>query len=99
MEKLSKFVQNIVTAASDKLFQKFIWHTPVDQNKPFRLFLIRQIRILVLALQNALNNKIFMLAPALTFFSVLSVVLPPWLWVLPRVLGWKDTWNSSSGLP
>jgi membrane protein len=73
MEKLSKFVQNIVTA-SDKLFQKFIWHTPVDQNKPFRLFLIRQIRIFVLALQNALNNKIFMLAPALTFFSVLSIV-------------------------
>ncbi len=56
------------------LMMKLVWQTPIDQNNPFRLFLIRQIRILVLALQNALNNKIVMLAPALTFFSVLSIV-------------------------
>ena len=73
MEKLYKFVQNKIIAA-DNLFQKFIWQTPIDQNNPFRLFMIRQLRILILALQNALNNKIVMLAPALTFFSVLSIV-------------------------
>lgn len=67
------FLQNLIDR-SFALMMKLVWQTPIDQNRPFRLFLIRQIRIFVLALQNALNNKIFMLAPALTFFSVLSIV-------------------------
>ena len=67
------FLQNL-RDRSFALMMKLVWQTPIDQNNPFRMFLIRQIRILVLALQNALNNKIFMLAPALTFFSVLSIV-------------------------
>lgn len=70
---MTKFIQNQIDA-SVELFQKIIWQTSIDQNNPFQYFLIRQIRIAFLALQGALNNKIFMLAPALTFFSVLSIV-------------------------
>lgn len=67
------FLQNL-RDRSFALMMKLVWQTPIDQKNPLRMFLIRQTRILVLALQNALNNKIFMLAPALTFFSVLSIV-------------------------
>lgn len=70
---MTKFIQNQIDA-SVELFKKIIWQTSIDQNNPFQSFLIRQIRIAFLALQGALNNKIFMLAPALTFFSVLSIV-------------------------
>ncbi len=73
MIKVTKYLQNQIDA-SVELFQKIIWQTLIDQNNPFQAFLIRQIRIAFLALQGALNNKIFMLAPALTFFSVLSIV-------------------------
>ncbi len=67
------FLQNL-RDRSFALMMKLVWQTPIDQKNPLRMFLIRQTRILVLALQNALQNKIVMLAPALTFFSVLSIV-------------------------
>lgn len=47
---------------------------PIDQVNPFRVFLIRQARILYLAFQGALDNKVYLLAPALTFFSMLSII-------------------------
>lgn len=53
---------------------KFLWPDDLDRLSPFKVFLIRQLRILFLALESALQNKIILLAPALTFFSVLSIV-------------------------
>ena len=67
------FLQNLRDRAF-ALMIKVVWQTPTYRVGPLRVFLIRQLRILFLALQGAFQNKIFILAPALTFFSVLSIV-------------------------
>jgi membrane protein len=73
MKKLYKFLQDRFNRAVH-FFQKSVWQIPADQIKPFQAFLIRQLRIIILAIQGALKNKIYMLAPALTYFSLLSIV-------------------------
>ncbi len=73
MNKITKALKGL-RDQSFNILPKFLW--PADSRKfgSVKLFLIRQLQIVYLALEGALQNKIFFLAPALTFFSVLSIV-------------------------
>jgi membrane protein len=73
MKKMIKLFKNLIDQTL-ALVTKVLWPDDIDQLSPFKAFLIRQLRILFLALESALQNKIIILAPALTFFSVLSIV-------------------------
>ncbi len=59
---------------SSALLTKVLWQTDIDRLSPFKAFLIRPLRMIFLAIESALQNKIYLLAPALTYFSVLSIV-------------------------
>jgi membrane protein len=73
MNKITTTLQNLKEQSLD-LLTKMLWPADSERISSFRGFLIRQLRIVYLALESALQNKIFLLAPALTFFSVLSIV-------------------------
>jgi membrane protein len=73
MNKITTTIQNLKEQSLD-LLTKMLWPADSERIGSFRAFLIRQLRILFLALESALQNKIILLAPALTFFSVLSIV-------------------------
>ena len=73
MEKTIEILKNRLRGAY-KILYNVIWQKPIDQLSPFKAFLVRQARVIFLALQSALGNKIYLLAPALTFYSVLSIV-------------------------
>ncbi len=73
MKKMITLLKNLIDHFLAYL-TKVVWHTAIGSNSPFKAFLIRQLRILFLAIEGALQNKIFLLAPALTFFSALSIV-------------------------
>jgi len=51
-----------------------IWRIPIKEFSPVRGFLINQLRILVLALRGVREDKVLLRAPALTFYSLLSIV-------------------------
>ncbi len=68
-----KLFKNLIDQAL-ALVTKFLWPDNIDRLSPFKAFLIRQLRIVYLAVESALQNNIILLAPALTFFSVLSIV-------------------------
>jgi membrane protein len=73
MKKMITLLKNLIEKFS-ACVTKVVWQTSIDNNSLFKAFLIRQLRILFLAIGGALENKIFILAPALTFFSALSIV-------------------------
>ena len=54
--------------------QKEIWVTPLENKSRKYTFLIRQIRIMVLAVRGFLENRVSLRASALTFYTLLSVV-------------------------
>jgi len=51
-----------------------IWHTPMTEISRGRIFLLRQIRIIILAARGFSNDKVQLRASALTFYSLLSVI-------------------------
>ena len=51
-----------------------LWQEGMDQARPSKAFLIRQLRLVVLTFRGARQNKLVMLAPALTYFSLLSII-------------------------
>jgi len=51
-----------------------IWHTPLTEISKGRVFLLRQIRIVILAARGFSNDKVQLRASALTFYSMLSVI-------------------------
>jgi membrane protein len=51
-----------------------IWHTPLSEISRGRIFLIKQLRILVLAARGFTNDKAQLRASALTFYSLLTVI-------------------------
>jgi membrane protein len=51
-----------------------IWHTPMTEISRGRIFLLRQIRIIILAARGFSNDKVQLRASALTFYSILSVI-------------------------
>ncbi len=57
-----------------KFIQEELWRTPVHQKSRSRTFLIRQLRIIILAFRGFLEDRVSLRASALTFYSLLSVV-------------------------
>jgi len=57
-----------------KKWNDTIWHTPLSELSRRKSFLIKQIRILVLAARNSLNDKVNLRASALTFYTLISLI-------------------------
>ena len=57
-----------------KFYQEHILNPNLDEAPTYRFFLIRQIRIIILASRGFIEEKVNMRASALTFYSLLSVV-------------------------
>ena len=51
-----------------------IWHTPLSELSKRRTFLIRQLRIIVIAARGFLNDKVQLRASALTFYTLISII-------------------------
>ena len=51
-----------------------IWHTPLTEISKGKVFIFRQLRIIVLAARGFSTNKVQLRASALTFYSLLSVI-------------------------
>jgi len=51
-----------------------IWRIPLKDLSPRKTFLIKQLRIIVLALRGVREDKLLLRAPALTFYSMFSIV-------------------------
>lgn len=51
-----------------------IWHTPLSELSKRKTFLIKQLRIIVLAGRGSLNDKVQLQASALTFYTLLSII-------------------------
>ena len=52
----------------------FIWHTSLSEISKTRSFIIKQLRIIVLAARGFLNDRVQLRASALTFYSLLSII-------------------------
>jgi membrane protein len=57
-----------------KHLNKIIWYTPLSEISKGRTFLIKQLRIVVLAARGFLKDKVQLQASALTFYSLLSII-------------------------
>lgn len=51
-----------------------IWRTPLSEISKWKVFLFKQLRIIVLAARGFANDKIQLQASALTFYSLLSII-------------------------
>lgn len=69
-------MENPVTWVLDKLkrLNDLIWHTPLSEISKGKTFLLKQLRIFILAAQGFSNDKVSLRASALTFYSLLSVI-------------------------
>ncbi len=67
---------NLVTwvLAQIKRINDAIWHTPISEISKGKTFLIRQVRIIVIAARGFSADKVQLRASALTFYSLLSVI-------------------------
>ncbi len=54
--------------------KKDIWKMPVDELSPVRAFLLRQLQIFIIAVRGLYEDKVYLQASALTFFTLLSIV-------------------------
>lgn len=57
-----------------KDLNELIWHTPLSELTRRKIFLVKQLRIIIIAARGFINNKVQVQASALTFYSLLSVV-------------------------
>ncbi len=57
-----------------KRLNKIIWYTPLSEISKGKTFLIKQMRIIVLAARGFSNDKVMLRASALTFYSLLSII-------------------------
>jgi membrane protein len=57
-----------------KRLNDIIWRTPLTEISKGKVFLFRQLRIIVLAARGFANDKVQLRASALTFYSLLSVI-------------------------
>jgi membrane protein len=69
-------MENPVTWMLDQIkrVNDFIWHTPLSEISRGKTFLLKQLRIFVLAARGFSNDKVQLRASALTFYSLLSVI-------------------------
>jgi len=51
-----------------------IWHTPLSEISKGKIFLFKQLRIILLAARGFSNDKVQLRATALTFYSILAVI-------------------------
>jgi membrane protein len=51
-----------------------IWHTPLSEISKGKIFLFKQLRIILLAARGFSNDKVQLRASALTFYSILSII-------------------------
>jgi membrane protein len=57
-----------------KRINEVIWHTPLSEISKGKTFLIKQLRIVMIAARGFSNDKVQLRASALTFYSMLSVI-------------------------
>jgi membrane protein len=57
-----------------KKWNDAIWHTPLSELSRRKSFFFKQLRIIVLAARNSLNDKVNLRASALTFYTLLSII-------------------------
>ncbi len=57
-----------------KKLNDLIWHTPLSEISKGKTFVLKQMRIVVLAARGFSNDKVQLRASALTFYSLLSVI-------------------------
>jgi membrane protein len=57
-----------------KRLNYIIWHTPLTEISRGKVFLFKQLKIIVLAARGFSNDKVQMRASALTFYSLLSII-------------------------
>lgn len=57
-----------------KQINDFIWHTSISDISRGRSFLIRQLRIIVLAARGFLNDRVQLRASSLTLYTLLSII-------------------------
>jgi len=57
-----------------KKWNDSIWHTPLSELSRRKSFLIKQLRIIVLAAQNSLKDKVSLRSSALTFYTLISII-------------------------
>ncbi len=69
IKKLLKTIEN-----ATHFIRVEIWRMPLRDLPPRKTFLIKQLRILVLAIRGFREDKVLLRAPALTFYSVMSIV-------------------------
>ena len=67
---------NPVSWALDQIkrLNNIIWNTPLAEISRGKTFLIKQMRIIVLAARGFSNDKVMLRASALTFYSLLSII-------------------------
>ncbi len=64
----------IWTLEKIKRLNEIIWRTPMSEISKWKVFLFRQLRIIVLAAKGFANDQVQLRASALTFYSLLSVI-------------------------
>jgi membrane protein len=57
-----------------KKWKDAIWHTPPSELSKRKSFLIKQVRIIIIAARGFLNDKVQMRAAALTLYTLLSII-------------------------
>ncbi|TVR72172.1 MAG: YihY/virulence factor BrkB family protein [Marinilabiliales bacterium] len=57
-----------------RFFKRDIWRMPIDELPPLRAFLLKQLKILIIALRGFSEDKIQLRASALTYYTLLSLV-------------------------
>jgi membrane protein len=74
--KIFQTMTNPVTWGINKVkeLNDFIWHTSLSELSRRKLWVIKQLRIVVLAARGFSNDKVQLRASALTFYSLLSVI-------------------------
>lgn len=69
-------MENPVTWVLDQIkrLNDIIWHTPLSEISRGKTFVLKQLRIFVLAARGFSNDKVQLRASALTFYSLLTVI-------------------------
>jgi membrane protein len=69
-------MENPVTWILDQIrrLNDIIWNTSLSEISKRKSFILKQMRILVLAARGFLNDKVQLRASALTFYSLLSII-------------------------
>jgi membrane protein len=57
-----------------KRINEMIWHTPLSEISKGKTFLIKQLRIIMIAARGFSNDQVQLRASALTFYSMMSVI-------------------------